>query len=618
MSHHQISITLNDSEIYFHRGSVRISRALESRSTAQFRIRATKGEPVVGQKIGIFDQGIRIFGGTINEATLTPIAQRGNSEAWHDLIVTGWEHRLERHKLTSVAYSHRNAGQIVTELLEYVRLHNEEIHDGTIQAGATAEELGTLIFRGLSVWDAIRELAERSNFTVFVDTDLYLHFVPRDWNPASIEITADLANYRRPEVRTDRADYYNAASIAIALEAFDPYVLSLQGDASHPNFIVYDPDDPEKEAKPIEAIRSIRLNGVDQEIGILGSDAGKVFYYRQGEAVITWDEAEPIPSPEDVITVEFWALGQNVITIEDEGEQNAVLTTEITGSGRYHCYFEDLDEMDADVAEAQLVAFLNDHAPARSGGEAGEWPAEYKWTSFSKELIAQGSGAWRITDLMPGRKITFAPSTPVTTSQSLIIQAVEISDFFDDTQFRYDVRGVKHVPMADDLEFYKTLAEVPTQSPVTHDDPVLAIRAINFVIPGALSTGIQSFLAEVLPGAGRIFRCREAKITAGEAPVGASILADCTYSEDDFDVALASRTWLPIFESSDGDLDLPADQIQRETSLGRFSGFPEALDLPHPCLARIELKQVGSTTAGSDLLVQIIGDIRKAEVEETE
>jgi len=320
-----------------------------------------------------------------------------------------------------------------------------------------------------------------------------------------------------------------------------------------------------------------------------------------------------------VITVEFWALGQNVITVEDEAEQNAILSTEITGSGRYHCYFEDLDEMDADAAEARLVAFLNDHAPARSGGEAGEWPAEYKWTSFSKELIAQGSGTWRITDLMPGRKITFTPSTPVATSQSLIIQGIEISDFRDDTQFRWDVRGVKHIPMADDLEFYKALSEVPTQAPTMDpEDPSEGIRAIVFPNPGSISTGVISFLCPVDPGSGKIFRCRRALMIAGTAPVGASILADCTYSEDAYDVALDSRTWNPIFESSDGDLELPADQLQMEKPLGRFSGFPEPLDIPNGALARLEFKQVGSTTAGSDVLVQIMGEIRKAEATESE
>lgn len=622
-----VSATLQDVEFAWLNGTMRVSLSLEGRDTAEFSVHATESTPQVGQKIGVFDQGERIFGGLVQTVRLRPEIRRPGATPIYDVVCAGWQLRLERHKIPAIALSDMSAGQMVDALLfDCFSQYQEEIHVAEIGGGAEAADLGTLIFRGMSYWDAIQELAKRSNYIAFITPDQFFYFVPREHALSPVVIDAATKNYRNPETAYDRNDYYNAASIAISLEAFEPYALSVAGDASHPSFDVYDPDDPEKKPLPIEAIRAIKLNGVDQEFGILGTDQSKALYYNTGRSLITWDGTQPTPTTEDTITVEFWAVGQNVITVGDAVEIAAVRTIEGDGSGRYHAYFEDLEELDIYAATQKLNAFLTDHAPGRRpGGTPGQTSAVYSWTMFSTELRDPESLANRQQDFRPGMKVSYHPSTPVDEQKDLLIQSVEISHEGDVTQYRYDITAVEHAPVADDLEFYKALAEIPVAKPKIdlYDPAKQPPPSIVFDLNGAVGTGIvtsggQPKLIEIAPGIGRVFRCRMGFVHAGQAPAGADIkvhleFAEYTEDENGDPLPYASLTWNSMFLSTDGDLVLPDGQIQMTTPLGKFYGFPEALDLSDRCLVRCNIIQVGSTTAGTNLHVQIIGEIRDAE-----
>ncbi len=585
---------------------------LSARSTCQFRVRAEKGTPQIGKSIGIYDHGQRIFGGTVESVTLSPIAQRAESEAWYDVIGAGWEQRLERHKIGAMAISGKTAGEIVDALINYAWGFGEFMSKGTIEDGASAADLGPMIFRGMSIWSAIQELAERSNYMAYVDPQHFLHFVPRTFNEASIQAAAWLKNYRRPQILIDRADYFNAASIAISLEAYPALKLDLPGDVAYPQFDAYDPDDGLKAPLPIEAIGRIEINGVEQSLGIYGVDEDKVFYWRQGDSTIHWDGEEVSPSPDDTVTVEFWYVGQNIVSVEDPTEQEAVATAEGWGSGRYHAFFEDLELTDAAVAEARLEAFLNDHIPARNFGDVGEMPREYQWTMFTDELVNPSTGAWSILDLMPGRKITFNPSTPEAQEVGVIIQSLEVSDIGDALTFRYEVTAAKHVPLADDLDFYQALAEVPVGTPEVDDGALDTDPSIVFGVGGAPSAGVVAsggapWLVEIKAGVGRVFRCLDASVIAGEAP-SSDLTIHLEYSIDAYDTAYAERTWTSLFETSDGDLILPSGQLQMERPLGKFAGFPDALDLPHRAVVRCDIKAAN----GKTIEISVRGEIREA------
>ena len=166
--------------------------------------------------------------------------------------------------------------------------------------------------------------------------------------------------------------------------------------------------------------------------------------------------------------------------------------------------------------------------------------------------------------------------------------------------------------MADDLDFYQALAEVPVGVPKVNDGRLRPDPHIVFGVSGTPSTGVvQSggapLLVEIDCGVGKVFRCSDAAVVAGEAP-SSDLLIHLGYSTDAYDTAYASRTWTSMFETSDGDLVLPANQLQMEKPLGRFNGFPDALDIPHRAMIRCDIK----TAFGKTLVIEVRGEIREA------
>ncbi len=611
----EINITVSDTEVYFRPGSVRVSRALNARGTAQFRIRATKAMPQAGEVVGVFDRGIRIFGGTVQEVTLTPIVTKGGSEAWYDVTATAWEHWLERAAIPAVSYDcvglGYTAGDVVQALITQFAL--DDVLIGQCFPGLPAETLGIVIFRQTNVWAAIGELAERCNFICYVTPERELYFGPREMSYALSEVRASNLNYREPQVTTDRADYYNKVSMTISYDAFDPFICEFNGDVCYPHFDVYDPADPLQTPVPIDLIRYIRINGVDQSFGVkVLNEAGEIenrytFYYQTGSPRIVWDDLEASPAADDVISIEFYEIGANVLTLSDETEIAAVRALEGGGgSGIYHAQIEDLDLEDAAIAQERMRAFLDLHAPGRMGKPAGSMPREYRWVSDSHKF-ANADEAW-VDDLMPGKIITFWPSTPITDNQEVVIQSVEIEDLPSKPEiFRYRVTAIDASRMSDFLDFYKALAELsPSNKTVTPASEVLDIQNVVFGIDTASVTSDLGWYPEISIASGRIWRPTSARISAGTPPVGSSILIDCQYSDD------GGATWNQIFVNTTGDLELGAGLYQNETPLGRFYGFPDPLDIPARSLIKCAVIAVGSTTAGSNIIVDITGEVRKA------
>jgi hypothetical protein len=608
-----IAVTLDDVSISPHAQNIRISKSRSARDTAIFQIRATKATPNVGQRIGIFDHGVRFFGGTIDEIKKIPIAEKAGSEAWYECLCVGWALWLDRHQIPAAAYSDMAAGAMVQKIItDWAQF---EIFIGAILQGASASELGVKIFRGVSVWTAIEELAQASGYIAYIDPDLHFYFTPPDYKASTLEITAANTNYRQPEVREDRSDYFNKVSIAINHEAFAPFVLDLPGDQTHPAFQVYDPSDSSMVPVDIDVIRRIALNGIDQTFAVKGSGQTATFYWTQGLARIEWDSASATPSPADRITVEFWKVGANIVTASDGEEISARYQIE-QGSGTYHAYMEDFDLKDATVAEQRANEFLDLHCPGRttlSGKVPGDLPIEYRWVVYSNELFT-GSQSF-VTDLFPGRLIKFHPSTPISTSQNVIIQSVEIELLPKSQEFRYEIIAIDATELADFVEFYKGLAELGPGAASIKDFPSqnLGRLAATFGISGAVSVAddVTPHVEISLPD-GYVFRCVAAWVNLNTPAVGADFKADLRYSTNDYDTALGSITWSNVFETANGDLVLPAGQLKRQDPLGKFSGFPTALEFPAKSLVRMDVKQVGSTTAGSDLTVQLVGEIRKA------
>jgi hypothetical protein len=600
-----------------------VSKAVGERSTAEFDVRATERMPVEGQRAGIYDHGLGIFDGTVHEVQRIPIAETPGSEAWYRCLCLGWEHRLDRHRIPCAAFHGKSAGEIVQEILDTYA--PGEVHIGSIQEGASAETLGTVIYRGTSVADAIADLAEKSNYATWIDNNLWLFFAPREYSQASLEITAANKNYRAPKITSTRADYYNAAVIAISHEAFPSRVITIAGDLSYPKFDVWDPDSGTGLPVGIDIINSIKLNGVEQSFGVYAADSAATFQYTQGQSWLMWNSASVAPGPGDRITVDFYPIGSNIVALRDENEIAARAGIEFD-SGIYQAYLEDLDCKDATEALARLAGFLDVHAPARGipGLAAGSMPRSYTWTMFSHELREgdqdDPNPIKHVEDIWPGRIIRFAPSTPTTEDVQVLIQSLEARDIqasapageaIGAAMFEYKIAGINCTKLAGAFQFYQALAELgggrSTSPSATGGTARIGdeIR-ITLGLSGDLSVQDGYAQRELWLSPGRVLRLNCAVADVKTAPVGGDITVDAEYSTD------GGANWLPIFAAASPSVypTIPDGSRQMTEPYGQFSGFPDALDLPARCLVRGNIKQVGSTTPGADLGLQIIGDVR--------
>jgi len=91
-----IALTINDVAVDMHEPSgLNVSWRLGARGTAEFAILDPDSEPVVGQKVGIYDNGVRKFGGIITEIRRELISSPSDPKILYHCLAVSWEIRLD-------------------------------------------------------------------------------------------------------------------------------------------------------------------------------------------------------------------------------------------------------------------------------------------------------------------------------------------------------------------------------------------------------------------------------------------------------------------------------------------------------------------------------------------
>jgi hypothetical protein len=177
--------------------------------------------------------------------------------------------------------------------------------------------------------------------------------------------------------------------------------------------------------------------------------------------------------------------------------------------------------------------------------------------------------------------------------------------------FQYELTGIDCVKLAGYFDFFKALAELGaagSSSPTSSSGGQLRIGdelRITLGCEGTLVVGDGYAQRELFLPPGRVLRLNTAIADVQTAPVGADILLDAEYSID------GGTTWVSVFDDLGlGAVVIPDGVRQMTTPYGQFLGFPAACDLPARCLVRGNVVQIGSGTAGADLGLQLIGEIR--------
>lgn len=272
-----------DTSIVVLRGSIRIEKRIEERSTASFTVVDETGTAVYyrGQTVTIYDlTDTLIFAGFIDTPGRARIAP--NYGLLHDITCMD-NHYLADKKLVVKSYATpgQTLGDIVNDIYtDY--LVSEGVLIGEIQAGPVVEKA---VFNYVDVAECFDALKELSGFTWFINELKKLYFVDRatylsPWNLDSIVHRAIQGSIH---LQTGNPLYRNRQYVRGGTGVTtSSQTANFTGDGVTKSFTV---------GYPIASEPDVRVNAVLQSIGIKGIDTGKACYWSKGDATVTFTAA---------------------------------------------------------------------------------------------------------------------------------------------------------------------------------------------------------------------------------------------------------------------------------------------------------------------------------------
>ena len=208
------------------------------------------------------------------------------------------------------------------------------------------------VFNYVTAAQAMDELCELSGATWWVTADKVLHYVSRDEFIAPWHITQDHAPIRSLEVETDLYEYRNRQYVRAGQDTTDLQVENMKGDGSSRTFTV---------GYKIAQRPVVKVNGVEQTVGIRQVDKNKAFYWARGEKEITQDERQTPLSSTDTLTVEYYGYYPIVVVSEDQNAIEAMM--ERTGdTGLYENIEEDTNIDSSELALELAIGKLKKYA----------------------------------------------------------------------------------------------------------------------------------------------------------------------------------------------------------------------------------------------------------------
>jgi hypothetical protein len=214
--------------------SVSFSHMLGSRSTATLRLVVPNADfnPEVGQTMAIYEEGLNVFGGTIDAKDLKRLATGG----WNiTLSCVSHEQHLDKRMIPIAVYQNQTAGAIVTDIItKYAQ--GDELFLGDIRDGATVSKI---VYDYTRISQALDDLAQLSGYIWYVTPTNLLNFVPRDTYDAPFALDNSFTLWTdNLLLRQTREDFRDVQYIRVSFSAFAPYIEYLDGDGVTQNFNV--------------------------------------------------------------------------------------------------------------------------------------------------------------------------------------------------------------------------------------------------------------------------------------------------------------------------------------------------------------------------------------------
>lgn len=337
---------------YVVEGSLNIDDAIGERSTCQFVVRCPAGvlNVVVGAKVEVYTNDIKIFGGTIDN--IDKVELQGSNPPYLEYSVqcADW-HQICDRRIVSEAYENMPAGDIVQSIIQKY-LAGEGIVADLVQDGPVIQQA---VFNYVPVTQCFDKLADLAGFMWWIDSDKRLYFCDRALYQAPFSID-ERSKIIKPKLSCNRDNYRNRQYIRAGKGTTDPQVETFKGNGVQKTFTV---------GFPIAKVPVIYVNGQQQTVGIKGVDTGKDWYWNKGDAVITQDEEATPLTESDTLQVTYQGFYDIIVLTDD---YSAVLERQSVegGTGLYEAVNEE------PYAETSKAAFQSANALLKKYAKLGE------------------------------------------------------------------------------------------------------------------------------------------------------------------------------------------------------------------------------------------------------
>lgn len=203
-------------------GSIQVDGAINERSIARFMLVNPDTAPSMGQIVQIRQDGVRIFGGTIDRIETQVDTTR--TTIIYKCECIDWQQFLDR-RITTKTYTDTDAATIIRDLLDNV-IQDEGVAIHALDSGVTFPLVKADEVR---VGDLIRDVAEGAGFTYWIDPDRRLHFVAT--SPDTAPFTLGVGTIFNPILQTTREQYRNVQRVKVtgtAGEAEEPEEVTIE------------------------------------------------------------------------------------------------------------------------------------------------------------------------------------------------------------------------------------------------------------------------------------------------------------------------------------------------------------------------------------------------------
>lgn len=322
-----MKITIGGIEVPYQPGSVSIDDALGQRSTASFVVIDKQGNKRYGrgQQVVIWNDTMteKMFSGVIHRCVASYMSL-GNIAKTHDISCSDWTYLTDK-RIMAKAYRNQSAGSIVRDIITNY-LTDEGITEGEVQDGPAVVEA---VFNYTVITDNLDSLAEKAGFEWWIDFDKKLHFVARDTFQSDIEIKDD-SPIRRIKVEDAAEKYRNRQYIRAGKDITDPQTERFVADGTQKTFTV---------GYPVAKEPIIKVDGIEQTVGVKGLHTGQQWYFSRGSNSITQDNQEEPLTEGSIVEITYQGLFDIVAVTYDTQEVED--RQEIEGGSGYHDAVDD-------------------------------------------------------------------------------------------------------------------------------------------------------------------------------------------------------------------------------------------------------------------------------------